>query len=618
MLTSFRKMLGLFDRREKWQLAWLFGVSVFSGLVQMLGVASILPFLALVANPNAVQRDPRLNWLYTSLNFTNATAFLVAAGLAVFVMIALTNGMMALTTWLIHRFTYEKYRTFSIRLLVKYIDEPYTFYLTRNTAGLTKNILAEVGTVVSGVLVPALKMMAKAVVTLLITGLLIVIDPMLAAVSAGVLGGLYGVVYMVVRRRQLQLGVQRLQASTVRFKSAQEALVGIKDVKVLGREDEFIRRFSEASRTYASTQASNAAISDLPTFALETVAFGGILLVVLYALTRGGEPSTMLPTIGLYAFAAYKLKPALQTIFSSLAKIRFNTTALDILHADLTAARSRRSVRNEVVEPITMSREIELRGVSYRYPTSHDWVLRDVSLVIPKNSTVGFVGSTGSGKTTLVDILLGLLEPQEGEVLVDGIPITARNARAWRKNVGYVPQHIFLMDKSVTENIAFGIPEAEIDHAAVQRAAAAANIHDFVSSLPDGYSTSVADRGLRLSGGQRQRIGIARALYHDPDILILDEATSALDSVTEDGVMQSIYGLARRKTIILIAHRLSTLRECDTIFLFEDGRLVDQGTYHELVDRNPRFQEMARLSNAALGRGEASRKEMAERPAASI
>ncbi|HEX6924631.1 MAG TPA: ABC transporter ATP-binding protein [Longimicrobiaceae bacterium] len=596
MLQTIRKILDLFDGAGKWRLAWLFGVSVVAGLVQMLGVASILPFLALAANPSAVHSNSALNLVYTKLNFSSETAFLVAAGTAVFVMMALTNGVAALTTWLIHRFTYENYRSLSIRLLAKYIEQPYTFYLSRSTTGLTKNILAEVNAVVTGVLVPALRMMAKLVVTLLITALLVAIDPILALVSAGVLGGLYGAVYTVIRRRQLQLGVDRVEASSLRFKSAQEALIGIKEVKVLGREAEFVRRFSEASRTYASTQASNAAISELPTFALETVAFGGILLVVLYAFTRGGETATVLPTIGLYAFAAYKLKPALQTIFSSLAKIRFNNPSLDILHADLLGAGTSAGVQAEDPKPISLNRAIEIRGVYFRYPTSPDWVLRDVNLVIPKNSIVGFAGSTGAGKTTLVDVLLGLLEPQVGRVLVDDVEITSQNVRAWRRNIGYVPQHIFLMDKSVTENIAFGIPKSEIDQAAVEAAAAAANIHEFIRSLPDGYDTSAADRGLRLSGGQRQRIGIARALYHDPEILIFDEATSALDSVTEDAVMQAINNLAHRKTILLIAHRLTTLRECDTIFFFENGRIVDQGTFAELTMRNRTFQEMARLS----------------------
>ncbi|HEU5208744.1 MAG TPA: ABC transporter ATP-binding protein [Longimicrobiales bacterium] len=602
MRRVLRQALDLFDSRERLRLLTLVGAILLMGVAQMLGVASILPFLSVVADPGVVHTNERLNWVYVTLGFASETSFLFALGVAVLLVIGLSNGIVAGATYMITRFTWDKNHALSVQMLERYLAEPYEFFLGRNTAKLSKNILGEVTAVVNGVLVPGLKLFAQSVLATMILVLLIALDPLLAAVAAFVLGGMYGLIYLVIRRKQLRLGRERVSAGSARYKSSSEALIGIKDVKVLGCEAEFTRRFSAASTRYTTTQASNAIISELPKFALETVAFGGVLLIVLYVLGTRGTVAELLPVIGVYVFAAYRLMPALQTIFQSLAKIRFHGPALEVLHDDLFSSKKARPT-TAVAEPVEFHRSIAFRDVSFRYPTSEGWVLRHVDLEIPRNAMVGFIGSTGAGKTTLVDLLLGLLIPQEGSICVDGEPLTEGRISSWRRRVGYVPQHIFLTDDSVARNIAFGVPDAEIDLAAVERAARIANIDEFVSSLASGYDTVVGDRGVRLSGGQRQRIGIARALYRDPDVLIFDEATSALDGMTESGVMEAIGRLSRKKTIILVAHRLSTLRECDTVFMFDSGRLVDSGALHELAARNGQLQEMVRL--AAVGNGTA-------------
>jgi ABC-type multidrug transport system fused ATPase/permease subunit len=353
-----------------------------------------------------------------------------------------------------------------------------------------------------------------------------------------------------------------------------------------------LRRFSDPARAFARHQASAQVVSQLPRFALEAIAFGGMLLVVLYLMAQNGGFSNALPVIALYAFAGYRLMPALQAIYKSVTSVRFAAPALEALHADLMGLQPANP--HQAGEALPLNHAITLSDVTYSYPNAPQPALKELNLTIPARATVGLVGATGSGKTTTVDVMLGLLEPQRGTLAVDGVVIDETNRRAWQRAIGYVPQHIYLADDSVAANIAFGLEAKDIDPMAVERAAKIANLHEFVmEELPEQYQTTVGERGVRLSGGQRQRIGIARALYHDPQVLILDEATSALDNLTEQAVMEAVHNLGREITIILIAHRLSTVKACDTIFLLEKGELKAQGTFDELTQASERFRAMA-------------------------
>ena len=334
----------------------------------------------------------------------------------------------------------------------------------------------------------------------------------------------------------------------------------------------------------------------MPRHALEALAIGGILIVTLVLLTtESGEFSRVFPVLVLFAFAGLRLLPAIQKLYSNVASLRFSGPALDALYADLEPTRAAVAVPLVTKgEPLPLRQRLELRNVTYTYPNAERPALSNLSLTIPAKSTVGFVGSTGAGKTTIVDVILGLLEPQKGEIVVDGVSITSENYHCWRQSIGYVPQHIFLADESVAANIALGAPPNKIDMQAVEEAARVAELHDFViRELPQEYQTKVGERGVRLSGGQRQRIGIARALYHDPDVLLLDEATSALDNITERAVIDAVRNLAHRKTILIIAHRLTTVRICDELFLLERGRLKAQGTYSDLRKADREFRQMA-------------------------
>ena len=380
----------------------------------------------------------------------------------------------------------------------------------------------------------------------------------------------------------------------LRFESLTEAFGAAKEVKVGGLEKVYIKRFSNPSEIFAYNTSTAQIISQLPRYALEIVAFGGILLVILYFMSKNNNLGTALPMISLYAFAGYRLMPALQKIYISLTQIRFVGPALDNLYKDLKNLKPFNS--NQVEDIITFNNMISLKGISFHYPDVSRIALKNIQINIPVGSAVGFVGVTGSGKTTMVDIILGLLEAQQGTLEVDGKVITENNVRAWQRCIGYVPQHIFLADDTVAANIAFGIETKDINQKDVERAAKLANLHEFViEELSNKYQTVVGERGIRLSGGQRQRIGIARALYLKPQLLIFDEATSALDSQTEMTVMKSLKDLRKNITTILIAHRLSTVKDCDNIFVLEKGKLISEGKYNNLIEKSPVFRKLAQV-----------------------
>lgn len=596
MYQTINKALGLLSSHGRKQIKWLFLATTTMALIEVTGVASIMPFMAIVADANVIYTNKYLAGIYQYLGFISTNSFLVFVGLIVLAILAVGNGFTAFTTWLLMRFAYLSGHSLSRRLLAKYLSHPYVFFLNRNTSDLNKNILSEVHRFMAGVLIPSMRMLSKFVVVLCILGLLVIADPLLALTVTLVLGGSYIGIYRVIRRKLTQIGKESVELTRQRFKLASETLGGVKDLKLLGREQVFIERYSASSRQYALHEAASEVISQIPRYALETLAFGGILLIVLYLLGAKQDIGEALPLVALYAFAGYRLLPALQQVFSGLTKLRYNSAVINVLYSDLSQQFTVSPDLQASTPHLEFNEKIELRNITYCYPGSPFSIIKGLNLSIDSNTTIGIAGPTGSGKTTVVDIILGLLSPDSGSLMIDGIEIRAANLRSWQKNLGYVPQNIFLSDDTITRNIAFGVPETEIDQRAVELAAKTANLHNFVlNDLPHGYQTLIGERGVRLSGGQRQRIGIARALYHDPNVLILDEATSALDGITENAIMDAIHNLSHKKTIIMIAHRLTTVKECDVIYLLDGGSVVGHGTYNELMASNPQFRKMAKL-----------------------
>lgn len=588
-------MLELLSGAERRRMWWLVPVVTLNALIQVVGIASVMPFLALIANPGIIQEQWLLHWLYDSLGFGSTGAFLVFTGGVVLFALVASNAFAALTDLLMLRFAWQMNHTLAVRMLRTYLAKPYVYFLSQNTSALAKNILGEVSRTVQGVMVAGINLVARLVVATAVLALLVVVDPWLAIGTFCVLGAAYGAFFLRVRRGLAFAGERRVSSDRERYRAATEALTGVKEIKVLGVEAPFLERFERPSRTFVRYEVRHQIIRMLPRYAFETVAFGGMLVIVLVALAREQGLTELLPTLGVFAFAAYRLMPALQGIFGSMAELRVSVASVDTLHQDLERSSLTAPAALDGIAPLPFRAALELRDVTFAYPGAGHPLLQGFDLKIPANTSVALVGATGSGKTSVVDLLLGLLRPQEGHLVVDGVAVSDAQVPAWQRNVGYVPQAIYLSDDSVAANIAFGVPQKRIDMEAVERSARQAQIHDFImNELPDGYDTGVGERGVRLSGGERQRLGIARALYRDPDVLVLDEATSALDNVTEEEFFRAVAAIGRSKTIVMIAHRLSTVRDADVIVMLDAGRVVAQGDYQELLASSSEFRSLAR------------------------
>lgn len=596
MIHSLLKLRDLLDPRERRHAVILVCIMLVMGLMEMIGVASILPLIAVLSDPEIVRTNPYMRHLYEALSFPDINTFLVFLSAGMFVIIVGRITLSALTQYALLRYSHMRSHALSVRLLGAYLRRPYSWFLNRHSADIGKTVLSEVDQVISGSLVPALQLASQSIIAASIIALIVLVDPLLALIASTSVITAYGFVYVGIRHYLLRIGQERVQCNRERYRIAQEVLGGVKEVKIGGLEPAYLRRFAGTSLRLARRTSAAQVIRELPRYALEVLAVGGMLLVILALLVRAdGKLTAALPVIALYAFAALRLLPVLQTIFRDLVSLRFGRPALDALHDDLAKEGKGPDVRDAGPE-IRLENSIRLEAIDFTYPNADRKALSRVTLTIPVHATVAIVGSTGAGKSTLVDIILGLLEPQSGKLSVDDTVIGPHNVRAWQRSVGYVPQQIFLTDESVASNIALGLMPGKINLHAVERAARMASLHDFiVSELPQGYDTLVGDRGVRLSGGQRQRIGIARALYHDPDVLVFDEATSALDTITERSVMDAVRNLSRRKTIIMIAHRLTTVQECDTIFFMEGGALRAAGSYAELIDTTAQFKKMAAM-----------------------
>ncbi len=598
-MKTFRSVLRLLSRRERWQMALILLFMLPNALLQVAGVASVMPFIAVLAQPELVESNAVMARAYAFLGAPPLSYFLALLAGAALLLLVLSNGLAALTTWLIVRFSYMRVHSLSHRLLSTYIDQDYSFFLQRNPSDLTKNIINEVNNLVTGYLMPMLHMMANGIVVAAILIMLLVIDPLLALSVGVVLGGAYALIYAVFRGRLRIIGRRRMDANARRFKTTHETFSAIKDLKVTGREGYYLSRYDEASYAFAVNQSRHQVIAQLPRYALESIAFGVVLLIALYLTLAEQGMEGALPMIVLYAMAGYRLMPALQKLFDSAATLRFSAPVVERMQEEMgavenTVAALPQPAGSDAETRLRLDRGLRLENISYRYPGMPARVLDGVSIFIPSRTTVAFVGESGAGKSTLVDIILGLLHPDEGRLLVDDRVLDKALIPEWRRHIGYVPQAIYLADDTLRRNIALGIPEREIDDEAIVTAASTAAIHDFISQeLPEAYQAITGDRGVRLSGGQRQRIGIARALYRNPDLLILDEATSALDGSTEAAVMDAIDRLSGQKTIIMIAHRLATVRNCDCLYFFSKGRLVASGSYDELLATQPEFRRMA-------------------------
>jgi len=589
-MQTFKKLLFLLTPHERNRAGLLLLMIIVMALLDTIGVASILPFMAVLTNPSLIETNLILNFIFKAFGIfgvENNQQFLFALGILVFVLLVISLIFKAFTHYVQVQFVHMSGYNIGNRLIIRYLHQPYSWFLSRHSADLGKNILSEVQQIISTGMYPFMELIAKSMVTISIVVLLILVDPKTALIAGLLFAGSYSFIFYFIRPYLKQIGSERLKHNRIRFTAVSEAFGAAKEIKVGGLEQAYVETFSNSAKIFARNEASSKVIALLPRFILEAIAFGGILLYILYTMGQKDTFISALPILSLYVFSGYRLMPALQQIYTSLTRLTFVGPSLDSLYNDIKNLKL--PIEDEVQGVLSLNKSIDLKNIKFNYPNTSRTALKDINFSIPVKTTVGIVGVTGSGKTTAVDIILGLLEAQQGTLEVDGKIITRQNVRSWQRSIGYVPQHIYLSDASVAANIAFGVDAKDINQESVEKASKIANLHDFVlEELPKKYQTTIGERGVRLSGGQRQRIGIARALYHNPQVLILDEATSALDNQTEHGVMNAINNLSKDITIILIAHRLSTVKNCNKIFLLEKGQLKNEGTFEELklIDEN--------------------------------
>ncbi|MEM1122331.1 MAG: ABC transporter ATP-binding protein [Bacteroidota bacterium] len=597
MIRFLKKITSIFNEKEKVKFFWLALAILLMGLLEVVGVASILPFMQLVAEPATVDTHPWMSKAYQYFDFTSHRQMLIYFGLAILLFIAFTSLFSIFATWLQYKYSWEIAHSTSMRLLNTYIHKPYRFFVDSNSSKLGAYVISEVGNLTGGVLIPTIEIFSRAFVSIIILGLLLWVEIKIALIMFGALGGAYVLIYQVQKNILERIGHHRINMNLLRYQSLQEFLDGIKTVMVYNRQAFFYDRYEYASNEFCNVQPKYNLMLAAPKNLLELIAFGSILGSTIYLFIDAGNIQSAIPRLSLYAVAGYRLLPALQKAFAATAKLKHNLPILDKLHPDLVFSLQHQNSIDNPTNSLRLNQQLKINQLNFTYDRGETPIINHLSIDLLKGKTIAFVGSTGSGKTTLVDLIVGLLEPTEGEIVVDEIAITPSNVKSWRASLAYIPQEVFLFDDTLLCNITFETDKEKIDYDLLKNVTQMADIYQFIEQeLPEGFDTKIGEKGVRLSGGQRQRLGLARALYTKPEVLILDEATSALDSITEQGVIRSLKLLPKNITTIIIAHRLSTVRHADQIYILEAGRIVDQGTYEHLMQVNDTFKKMVALS----------------------
>ena len=596
-------MLGFLSSDEKRRLYILLVITFFVALFDVAGVASIAPFFTLVSQPEIIETNNILSKIFYFLGFEDVDStedvqnFLIIVGLSVFIFMITSLSMKAWSIYMLERFAQSCNFSISKNFVENYLRQDYSWFLSKNSASIGKNILSEVNAVVSGILLPGLMFFANISSVIIIILGLFIFDPLLATNVFVPLIGIYLVFTMVAKKYLTNIGEDRVLANEERFRIVQSGFSSIKELKVSNLEHTLLEDYEDPALRFAKHTATQHIIGKLPRYFIEMLAFGGVLALVIFLIISSGDFNSILPILILYAAAGYRMMPSLQQVYAQLTTVRFSKPALDILYKELKEMdlKEESKLTKQFIK-ISYTKSLSLENIDYSYPSSDKNIISNLSIQIPYGSKIGFVGPTGSGKTTVIDIILGLLEPTNGNIFVDDKIIDKSSHASLRSMIGYVPQTIFLRDGTVSENIAFGIDKKDVDITMVKKAAELAQISMHIESLPHGYETQVGERGIKFSGGQRQRIGIARALYLNPKILILDEATSALDVITEEKVVHEIMNSLENITIITIAHRLSTIKDCDEIFVLDEGKLIGKGNYNQLIENNDLFKALSQRS----------------------
>lgn len=553
--------------------------------------------MELLSKPDALESSQILSYTYEVFNFQSYSSLVLASGSFIIATIAFSNLLGVFSKYYHLKFSWNVAHRMSTNLLRVYAKKPYSFYLKQNTSDLRAYLLNEVVALTSGVLIPVIEFISRTIICIIILTILFMVSVRATLVMGVFLGGSYALIYLARQKALKRLGKDKIKANTLRFRYLEEMLTGIKTVKTYDAQRFFYDRFEKESRNFNLIQPKVQMTFATPKYILEILAMGGVMAITMYLFVTSGNLLKSLPHLTLYAIAGYRLLPALQNAFSAIAKVKHSMPSLHKLYDDLMVAKDMEGPEEFVASQMPFHEAIELRNVGYHYEGNEAEVLKNLNLSIAKGEMVAFVGATGSGKTTLIDIVTGLLTPAKGSLIVDGTNIDDQNIAQWQRNIAYVPQEVYLYDDSIRANITFGNEHANDHEAQMERALKMAGVYDFIQNeLSEGIETIIGERGVRLSGGQRQRLGLARALYRNPTVLVLDEATSALDNITEKGIIESLLSLPEEITIVMIAHRLSTVQYADKIFLLEKGELLSEGSYNELIQTSDTFKAMDDIS----------------------
>lgn len=583
-----KKLSYILSSHDKNRLWLLMIPMTISALVSALGVAFIMPFVAALSDQSVIYSNHYMSYVYQAFNFSNPLKFIVFLGFCSIFMLLASNSIVALTAWLSTKVSERVAHNVFIRLYSKYINQPYEYHLSFNSSTLCNNLFVVLPAFVDGYLRKGVRFISSAVSIFFMLSLVVTISPKLALISAVGFGLVYSCIYLIYKGTLNKSGEIKTKNSYKAYKIVNESFGGIKDVKLKGNEDFFIAQLSPSLDKIVKSNTIIDCVSTIPKSLVEAVTLSGVILGTLVMIYSGEKISSIFPILSAFLYSGYRLLPMTQQAFSSFSVFKSCGGYLDSIYESIKGCSTGFENKENVDEKIQFKEKLEIKNMSYQYPNASTEALKNINLTIENNTTVGIIGSTGSGKTTLIDVILGLLNKKEGSLISDGVKIDSNERlTSWKKMIGYVPQFIYLMDSTIKENIAFGEGLNDLDMYRIQEAAKAASIHDFIlNDLPAGYNTIVGERGVRLSGGQIQRIGIARALYKKPSILVLDEATSSLDVETEKVVMQEIYKMQDKITILIVAHRLSTVSSCNKVIMMSKGRIIDEGSFEQLERRH--------------------------------
>ncbi len=595
MFKLIRQLFNLLDKNQRKRFYRLQILVILSAFIEIFGVISIIPFMALVGDMSQLQQDTIISRFYQFSGIASELDFLFLLGVCVLVILFLSALACMSITWRVSMFTGSLGAELTAKLYNYYITKDWLFHSQGSTASLTTKITSEAHRVANGILTPLMQMNARILFTLFMSLSIFFYDPKVGMIGSFIFVIAYLILFKVVRTRLYLNGKVIKNVAEERFRLINEGFGGIQDILLTGRDNDFVERFSHINHKLGYSLGSNMGLSMIPRYFMELLAFSTILILTLYLIySHNSNLGIILPIISVYALATLKILPAFQQIYASAATIKSNIVAFESIREDLTnSVNSEIMCRRQEQAKLSLNKHIYLQGINFTYPNKSFPALDNINISIPAQSVVGIVGESGSGKTTLINILLGLIKPDHGQLKIDNEIINNSNVRSWQNTIGFVSQNIFLSDRTIAENVAFGVPKEKIDYKQVNQSLELANLSELVDSLEQGIDTKVGERGIQLSGGQRQRVGIARAFYNEAEILVFDEATSSLDGITEKTIMRAINDFNGKKTIILIAHRIKTVKNCDSIYFIDNGKLVDKGTYTELIERNKRFKALA-------------------------